>query len=1568
MANKLQVDYKTIRITIDAGTTRNLTASWDFSGKINGVERTESYEWQWKYYANGYWYGPEEGTTKHPFKTATYQAKEEAKKVAFRVKPVSKTYTSDKKEVNYFDGAWSSDKNSKSGWVEFSAWEKAPNPPSFHTGDGTPSVEIRAKEARPYARGTIEITKKHYNNFLLYIEGFEILWQAYDGHDWVDLSPHESGIKKPNGDRIAGDLVYTSGTTIALTDNDKANVREGTTLTLYTDAYIQATYTHVRLQITPIPNNEYAFLPATKTKRVRTKLKPRKLSSDAISITTMTGGAEDFYAYWETDDTTWIDVNTAHIQGFEVQWEYQNDANIWNSSGGVAGLQWLTGESETVDVSSYKKYEVSPGNVKKKKIPHYQWVYGFSLPDGVPKDREVRLRIKIKDDGTASFKEEWSDWITASMTVPPRSIEAIDITYDQSSGNKRKLTGSVKLADFDPTGVSAITFSWYYATAYGGGTWLSGTSSDVNLTATSWGTLTPEQIYEEAQDPTSAASIKWQTQYTAPAEAKSVMLEVVPIPDVASRFKGRPLVLVNDIDIPTVSVQDVEISVFDANAKSLRATWNAPADKQIANFECRWEYYYLDSWHDGQTNQVTNTVMDHVGGSTTVSVRESIYTVPENAKSVRFTVRPVSTSEDVFIGVWCNFVEKAISPSVVMPSASDITTAVTATDDRVLYARYLLAKAKAPTDDIETVTFEWSYYRNIFGDDNPIWVVDKTDQLSIDSPLSEYTVPDNAEIVMVKVKYDIDNLEYKGEFSPGVEFPVEKDIITPEITNVTMFELSTRTIVADWTFPDSSENVADYTTQWQYYKNGRWMPNAGGSTVEREFPMDFYDAPENVPQVRFRVMANPKNSLIFPADQYSEWETYDVPEDTVPEIPDAPTATVLTDGYTISVATTNTDYRTASIEYDIYDITDDSHSYEVIPLVAERAVYRFTGIAGHIYQVRIAALNSLGEKRPSEDNSNPGGWSPYTDTISVRPAPTAITSLKALNATSIQIDWEARTGATEYIVEYTTKRVYFDQNPSGVSSQSIESGTTFLLDNIDKSDEYFFRVAVKQGDDSDIQSEWSEIKSVVVGRLPTAPTTWSNRANASIGDDIYLYWTHNAEDGGSELEATIEITINGVAQTPVVVPRPEDETVQRSYKLPDSMTRDEATIEWSVMTKGVVGYSPASTRRFIRIYTKPSVQIGLYSTSELTLDGYDLPSGNLYEQPANKTVLADSVLEYFPLRLDVNAYPLSQIPVAYIISVVSNTSYEGTDELGNVSYVLAGQEIYKKYYNTDRSAFTTFLMPSHINVENGASYTINVSVAMDSGLTAQSSARFMVSWDEDDFGLNAELSIDRDRLLCHITPFCIDDAGSYKSNVTMAVYRREFDGGFTLIAKNLSNDDRATVTDPHPALNYARYRIVGISDLTGRVAYHDVPGIPINEPIIVIQWDEKWEPYYGTPNEDSLYDRPWTGSMIKLPYNIDTSDSNTIDVEMVEYIGRSHPVSYFGTQVGQQATWNTVIPMDDVQTIFDLRRLAKYMGNVYVREPSGTGYWAHVEVSFSMTHRETTIPVGLKITRVEGGA
>ena len=169
-----------------------------------------------------------------------------------------------------------------------------------------------------------------------------------------------------------------------------------------------------------------------------------------------------------------------------------------------------------------------------------------------------------------------------------------------------------------------------------------------------------------------------------------------------------------------------------------------------------------------------------------------------------------------------------------------------------------------------------------------------------------------------------------------------------------------------------------------------------------------------------------------------------------------------------------------------------------------------------------------------------------------------------------------------------------------------------------------------------------------------------------------------------------------------------------------------------------------------------------------------------------------------------------------------------------------------------------------------------------------------------------------------------------------------------------------------PPLDSAKYRIVSTDTTTGNISYADLPGYTVGVKSVVIQWDETWS-NLQVMGDDPIDEVTWAGSVLKLPYNIDVSDSNTMDVSLVEYIGRSHPVSYYGTQLGTSSTWNVEIPKTDKTTLYGLRRLAIYAGDVYVREPSGSGYWANISVSFSQKHREMTIPVTLEIKRVEGG-
>lgn len=296
--------------------------------------------------------------------------------------------------------------------------------------------------------------------------------------------------------------------------------------------------------------------------------------------------------------------------------------------------------------------------------------------------------------------------------------------------------------------------------------------------------------------------------------------------------------------------------------------------------------------------------------------------------------------------------------------------------------------------------------------------------------------------------------------------------------------------------------------------------------------------------------------------------------------------------------------------------------------------------------------------------------------------------------------------------------------------------------------------------------------------------------------------------------------------------------------------------------------------------------------------------------------------------------------------------YTSTGEQVYVGYLPNGLETYYCQVFVDQNGNPIDPICYRVTYNDGAYTTTTTVVDKDTIVNALTSTGEEVLMAITDDGLDIR--------------YCINEGTTLVEGITLSVYRREYDGRFVEIATGLDNNSNIYVTDPHPALDYARYRVVAISDSTGAVSYYDVPGYPIGEVAAIVQWEEEWSNFDVT--EDAEMEQPaWTGSLVRLPYNIDVSESTAIDVANVEYIGRQHPVSYYGTQLGIKSNWSMEIDAKDKETLYALRRLAIWMGDVYVREPSGIGYWASIRVSFSQTHCEVTIPVTFDITRVEGG-
>lgn len=793
---------------------------------------------------------------------------------------------------------------------------------------------------------------------------------------------------------------------------------------------------------------------------------------------------------------------------------------------------------------------------------------------------------------------------------------------------------------------------------------------------------------------------------------------------------------------------------------------------------------------------------------------------------------------------------------------------------------------------------------------------------------------------------------------------------------------STRNLFVTWSHEDF-DHLDHYKVRW-WYSTGQ-DNGFVGSEEETSWKYARWSAPDNATKVTFQVI--PVSTTYTANDTevnywQGEWAHKSIyfGSDIPPETP--PTPSVKVKDYKLTASLDNLN----PIEYEgktnwIYFEVVRNDQYVVVSegkakIITGHAQFSCDIGAGGEYKVRAKAVRTYKSKtivksctrkpsrKPSSgavsgtwnvtfttvetdviDDNGVSGWSDYSANVHTKPESSdglLITTCRAQTATSVYLAWSKITGATSYDIEYATNKKHLGSSDASSTVSGIEV-THYEKTGLATGARYFFRLRATNDVGS---SDWSPIVSVVLGKTPSAPTTWSSSTTCMVGDNLILSWLHNAEDGSTQTRAQIEMYVNDVKETHTIdSTAEEDDKKTMSYTVDTSSYTEGSKIQWRVRTAGITkDYGGWSIQRTVDIYAAPSLNLAVTDSTESTVQN----------------------LSSFPIHILATAGPATQSPIGYYLTFIANQAYTATDSIGNHKNVGSGDEVYSKYFDTSANPLSVTLSAGDIALQNGISYTIVCTVSMDSGLNASSTLTFTVNWTATSYTPNAELGIDYDSVSAIIRPYCKDSTGALVQNISLAVYRREIDGSFTEIMSNLNNTEGTFITDPHPALNYARYRVVATDATTGVISYTDLPLFPVNEKACIIQWNEEWRSF-DSANSDRHVEPVWSGSFLRLPYNIDVSNSYSVDSSLVEYIGRKHPISYYGTQLGEGETWNVVIPKSDIETLYALRRLAVWTGDAYIREPSGSGYWANVGVAFSQKHRDMTIPVTLTIKRVSGG-
>ena len=667
--------------------------------------------------------------------------------------------------------------------------------------------------------------------------------------------------------------------------------------------------------------------------------------------------------------------------------------------------------------------------------------------------------------------------------------------------------------------------------------------------------------------------------------------------------------------------------------------------------------------------------------------------------------------------------------------------------------------------------------------------------------------------------------------------------------------------------------------------------------------------------------------------------------------------------YTTHVDSNSTHIRFKLAEDKVFNNASEDGDYDIQEVKLSNIGYAsydgWTLRAGHVYRLaaRTVRVGSDDTREYSED------WSEWTDVFEPGPASLSDFTAAMHTTTSILMEWEpVGTNTTEgrelhsavsYVIEYMAEDVdlydkaltdvtnwdfatrsgslgsvevdqaynYVNKINSDGTQPDVDWARSYLWQGLDTGVRYFMRMYTKNEYGASL--EYTPIHEVILGTKPYAPTVWSESSVISDGSAPILYWVHNSVDESLERRSKIEYTINDGEVTSVETTNDRDQYGQwksetRSYTI-DNPGTDGTIIKWRVCTRGVLEeYSDWSDWQEIKCYVKPVI---------------------------NVTTSYDSGIDISVALTDADTYTQVIKDVSVEISAVDRHVVIIPD--GRTKYVDAGEQIFA----STTTSQSMHIGASDISLGSNASYLIRVVVNTDAGLNAEQTIEYtspIRSLIESNFG--ASVILYPETLTSNISNASAVD-----------VYRRDVDGRYTLLSEQVT-----TCIDKHTPLRDACYRVIKHSSDLTTVTFQDLGPVSFGE----ADWSKAtWSNNQLKRPQDVILGAfiQWgEDNWLSLLYNLDTSPSYTIGSTAIEYDGRTDPVTYYNSMQSQTDSWSFDVLKEDRETLNKLREISLYAGDVYVREPRGVGYWAHVEVSFSETHAELIVPVSLTITRSAG--
>ena len=356
--------------------------------------------------------------------------------------------------------------------------------------------------------------------------------------------------------------------------------------------------------------------------------------------------------------------------------------------------------------------------------------------------------------------------------------------------------------------------------------------------------------------------------------------------------------------------------------------------------------------------------------------------------------------------------------------------------------------------------------------------------------------------------------------SPSRPTPTPTSPAATRVT-ITAFGLQSnteRTFFATWSWPRGETDK--FEVRW-FYGTGDKAKFTGNSgfvdSIDNSQPQSIYTPPENATYVSFQVKPIAKTHKVNNSDVYywtAQWSTeqFYYMKDLPPKTPSAPTVTM--DGYTLKIEVRDVDEVANAVDFDI--IQNDLKFYHCATAKVAWGVAKFScAVApGNEYKVRCRAVKSA--QLHSE-------WSPFSSNVSTKPEkPEKIVEMRAVSETAITLTWTEALTAESYDLEYSTNLDYLGTSNATTTINNINA-PRYTITGLSSGEKYFVRVRAVNSQGT---SDWTEASSIILGAVPSAPTTWSSSTTVTVGEDMKFYWMHNSKDGSKESKAELSYVVD----------------------------------------------------------------------------------------------------------------------------------------------------------------------------------------------------------------------------------------------------------------------------------------------------------------------------------------------------------------------------------------------------------------------------------------------------------